>query len=103
VTKTLDQWIDGLAALGVPSGPVNTLDRVFADPQVLHRGMKVEVPYPGSETGSVSLIGNPIRFSETPVGYDRPPPHVGQHSDEVLAELGLDAAEIARLRDQGVV
>jgi crotonobetainyl-CoA:carnitine CoA-transferase CaiB-like acyl-CoA transferase len=102
--KSLDQWIDGLAALGVPSGPVNTLDRVFADPQVLHRGMKVELPYPGSETGSVSLIGNPIKFSETPVAYDRPPPHVGQHSDEVLGELlGLDAAEIARLRDAGVV
>ncbi len=104
VRKRLDEWIDGLAALGVPSGPVNTLDRVFADPQILHRGMKVELPYPGSEKGSVDLIGNPIKFSETPVAYDRPPPHVGQHSDEVLEEvLGLDAAEIARLRDAGVV
>lgn len=104
VQKSLDQWVEGLAALGVPSGPVNTLDRVFEDPQVLHRGMKVELPYPGSEKGTVSLIGNPIKFSETPVAYDRPPPHVGQHSDEVLGELlGLDAAEIARLRDAGVV
>src|SRR5690606_20289679 len=67
VQKRLDEWIDGLAALGVPSGPVNTLDRVFADPQVLQRGMKIELPYPGSEKGSVSLIGNPIKFSETPV------------------------------------
>lgn len=104
VLKTLDEWIDGLASLGVPSGPVNTLDRVFADPQVLHRGMKIDLPYPGSEKGSVSLIGNPIKFSETPVAYDRTPPHVGQHSDEVLSEvLGLDAGEIARLREDGVV
>ncbi|SMF48104.1 Crotonobetainyl-CoA:carnitine CoA-transferase CaiB [Tistlia consotensis] len=102
--KTLDDWVEGLAQIGVPSGPVNTLDRVFADPQILHRGMKIELPYPGSEKGSVSLIGNPIKFSETPVDYRRPPPHVGQHSDEVLSEvLGLDAAEIARLRDEGVV
>ena len=104
VRKPLDEWIEGLSALGVPSGPVNTLDRVFTDPQILHRGMKIEMPYPGSEKGTVSLIGNPIKFSETPVAYDREPPHVGQHSEEVLGEvLGLDAAEIARLRDAGVV
>jgi len=101
--KTLDQWVDGLSEIGVPSGPVNTLDRVFADPQILHRGMRVAMPFPGSEKGEIEVIGNPIKLSETPVEYRRPPPRVGEHSAEVLAELGLSAEEIAALRDQGVV
>lgn len=101
--KTLDEWVNGLAELGVPSGPVNTIDRVFADPQILHRGMKVSLPFPGSETGTVDLIGNPIKFSETPVAYRRPPPHVGEHSEEVLREFGLSEDEIVELRDSGVV
>ncbi|MDF2095784.1 CaiB/BaiF CoA transferase family protein [Aquibaculum arenosum] len=101
--KTLDEWVNGLAELGVPSGPVNTIDRVFADPQILHRGMKVSLPFPGSETGTVDLIGNPIKFSETPVAYRRPPPRVGEHSEEVLREFGLSEDEIAKLRDKGIV
>ena len=101
--KTLDEWVNGLAELGVPSGPVNTIDRVFADPQILHRGMKVSLPFPGSESGTVDLIGNPIKFSETPVAYRRPPPRVGEHSEEVLREFGLSEDEIAKLRDKGVV
>lgn len=103
LAKTLDQWVDGLSEIGVPSGPVNTLDRVFADPQILHRGMRVAMPFPGSEKGEIEVIGNPIKLSETPVEYRRPPPRVGEHSAEVLAELGLSAEEIAALRDQGVV
>jgi len=101
--KTLDQWVEGLSEIGVPSGPVNTLDRVFADPQILHRGMRVAMPFPGSEKGEIEVIGNPIKLSETPVEYRRPPPRVGEHSAEVLAELGLSAEEIAALHDQGVV
>ncbi|HLS68147.1 MAG TPA: CaiB/BaiF CoA-transferase family protein [Kiloniellales bacterium] len=101
--KTLDEWVDGLAELGVPSGPVNTIDRVFADPQVLHREMKISMPYPGTEKGEVSLIGNPIKFSETPIDYRRPPPHVGEHNEEILSEFGLPAEEIAALRKKGVI
>jgi len=104
VEKTLDTWVEGLSAIGVPSGPVNTLDRVFSDPHILERGMRIAMPYPESATGEVELIGNPIKMSETPVSYRRPPPKLGEHSDEVLRELlKLSDAEIAALKDKGVV
>ncbi|RDD62754.1 CaiB/BaiF CoA transferase family protein [Ferruginivarius sediminum] len=102
--KSQKEWVDGLSALGVPSGPVNTLDQVFADPQVRHREMQVQMPYDGSQGGKVDLIGNPIKYSGTPVTYRRPPPKMGEHTEPVLEELlGLDAAEIRRLREQGVI
>ena len=102
--KTKDQWIDGLASLGVPAGAVNTLDQVFDDPQVKHRGMQVQVPYEDSEMGHIDLIGNPIKYSETPIAYNRPPPKMGEHSDEVYRELlGLSDAELQELRDKGVI
>ena len=97
-------WVEGLAAIGVPAGPVNSLDRVFADPQVQARGMTQSMPYPGSRDGTVALIGNPIKFSATPVDYRYPPPRMGQHTDEVLAEeLGMESAEIEALRRDGIV
>ena len=102
--KTRDEWVQGLAELGVPAGPVNTLDKVFADPQIRHRGMRLTMDYPGVRGGEVDLIGNPIKFSQTPVDYRHPPPKVGEHSDEVLKELlDLDAEEITRLREAGVI
>ena len=102
--KTQSEWIEGLAKLGVPASPVNNLEQVFQDPQIQHRGMKVRVPYPGIEGGGVDLIGNPIKFSETPVEYRRHPPQVGQHTDEVLDELlSLRASDIKNLRDRGVI
>jgi len=102
--KTRAEWLDGLERLGVPSGPVNTLDQVFADPQVRHRGMRLGQPYPGAKGGQVDLIANPIKYSATPVDYRRPPPRLGQHSEEILRELlGLESEEIDRLRDAGIV
>jgi len=101
--KTSQEWLDGLAGLGVPAGAVNDLAGVFADPQVQARAMRVSVPYPDSPDGQIDLIGNPIKMSETPVTYRRPPPTMGQHTDEVLQELGLDAAELERLRKGGVI
>ncbi|MDX1710659.1 MAG: CoA transferase, partial [Rhodovibrionaceae bacterium] len=102
--KTQKEWDEGLAALGVPAGPVNTLDKVFADPQVQARNMQIRMPYPGSQNGEIDLIGCPIKMSETPVDYRHAPPTMGQHTEEVLGEmLGLDAAEIARLREAGTI
>jgi glutaryl-CoA transferase len=102
--KTQSEWLDGLAALGVPSGPVNNLEQVFADPQIRHREMRVRMPYPGIEGGAVDLIGNPIKFSETPVEYRRPPPKMGQHTDEVLGEsLGLSDSDLKDLKTRGVI
>jgi crotonobetainyl-CoA:carnitine CoA-transferase CaiB-like acyl-CoA transferase len=102
--KTRQEWVDGLSEMKVPAGSVNDLKQVFADPQIRHRGMEISMDYPGSESGEVKLIGNPIKFSATPVRYRHPPPREGQHSDQVLRELlDLDEAEIARLRGQGVI
>ncbi len=103
-SKTRQEWLEGLAALGVPAGPVNNLRQVFEDPQVQARGMQLEMDYPLAERGKIDLIANPIRFSETPVEYRLPPPRLGEHSDEALSDLlGLDAAEIARLRAAGII
>jgi crotonobetainyl-CoA:carnitine CoA-transferase CaiB-like acyl-CoA transferase len=99
-----EDWVQGLAKLGVPCSPVNTVDQVFADPQVRARGMQIAMPHPLAGKGTVDLIGNPINYSDTPVGYRRPPPYLGQHTDEVLRELlGLGDGEIAALRQDGVV
>ncbi|MCZ6524691.1 MAG: CoA transferase, partial [Alphaproteobacteria bacterium] len=79
-----------------------TIDQVFADPQIRHRGMRIELPH--AEAGSVSLVGSPMKFSRTPVAYDLAPPGLGEHSDEVLRErLGLGPEEIAALREEGIV
>ncbi|HLB81219.1 MAG TPA: CaiB/BaiF CoA-transferase family protein, partial [Dongiaceae bacterium] len=102
--KTQAEWVEGLAARGVPCSPVNNVDQVFADPQVQSRGMRIALPHPLAGSGHVDLIGNPIKYSATPVDYRRAPPTLGQHTDEVLREmLGLSAAEIAALRGRGVV
>jgi len=97
-------WLEGLERLGVPCGPMNTIDKTFADPQVRHRGMQIALPHPQAGDGAVRLIGNPIKLSDTPVTYRRAPPTLGQHTDEVLEEfLGLDAEQRARLRDRNLI
>ncbi len=103
VKKTQAEWVDGLAGLHVPCGAVNTLDQVFTDPQVVHRGMHLKMPYPGSESVEVELIVNPIKFSETPVDYRHAPPTCGEHTDEILQEFGLSPEEIAGLKDGGAI
>ena len=94
--RTRSDWLASLEAAKVPCGPINDLAEVFADPQVLEREMTVQMPHPLA--GSVRLVASPMKFSATPVQYRRPPPLLGEHTDEVLLELGLSEAEIAALR-----
>ncbi len=103
-TRPSAHWLEGLEALGVPASPVNDIAQVFEDPQVRHRGMKISMPHPLAGGGTVDLVGSPIKLSGTPVTYRRAPPTLGQHSDEVLAEvLGLDAAEREALRRDDII
>ena len=98
-----DGWIATLEAAGVPCGPINTIDRVFAEPQAEHRGLVVSQERPDLSE-AVRTVASPIRLSQTPVAYDRPPPALGADTDEVLAgRLGLSTDEISRLRDGGAI
>ncbi|MDQ2780685.1 MAG: CoA transferase [Pseudomonadota bacterium] len=94
-------WLAALEAAKVPCGPINNLAEVFADPQVQARGMTQPMPHP--LTDSLRLVASPMKLSATPPTLRRAPPLLGQHTDEVLAELEIDPAERARLRTLGVV
>ena len=101
-TRTTDWWLDQLNRKGIPCGPINNLDQVFANPQVQHRGMQFELDHPG--TGKVASVANPIQFSDTPIEYHQAPPMLGQHTDQVLFEvLGLDSNQIGRLRAEEII
>jgi crotonobetainyl-CoA:carnitine CoA-transferase CaiB-like acyl-CoA transferase len=102
VFKTTAEWVAALEQAGVPCGPINDLAQVFADPQVLARGLRVDVPH--SLGGTLPQVASPIRLSETPVEYRQAPPLLGEHTDAVLQRLlGMQAEQIAALRDAGVV
>ncbi len=98
-----DAWIGALEAAGVPCGPINTVDRVFAEPQARHRGLVVDQAR-ADLAETVQTVASPIRLSQTPVSYRHAPPALGADTETVLGEaLGLSADEIATLRQAGVV
>ena len=99
--RTRADWLAALEQAKVPCGPINDLGDVFADPQVLERGMRVPVQHPLTDT--LQLVASPMKLSKTPVALRQPPPLLGQHTDQVLAKLGLDAAERLHLRERGVL
>jgi formyl-CoA transferase len=100
-TRTTAEWVDALNQAGVPCGPVYRMDEVFADPQVGHLAMTAPVEHPA--LGQLDIVRNAVRMTGGPPTVRAPSPEPGGHSDEVLAELGYPAAEVARLRDQGVI
>lgn len=101
-TRTTREWVAALEAAGVPNGPINNIKQVFEEPQVVARGMKIELDHPVA--GKVPLVASPMRFSATPVDYLSPPPILGQHTEETLRTmLNLSPADIEHLRAEGVV
>ena len=100
--KTVAEWLQYCADADVPAGPVNSLDKVFADPQTQARGMRVEMPHPTAET--VQMAGTPLNLSATPTQMRLPPPLLGEHTDEILTNLlGLNRETIVDLRQSGVI
>jgi len=97
----VDAWVERINAAAVPCGPVLDLEQVFADPQVLARRMRVDLPHP--ELGTFSTTGLPVKLDATPGAIERRPPLHGEHTDEVLAECGLSEGEVAALRSQGAI
>jgi crotonobetainyl-CoA:carnitine CoA-transferase CaiB-like acyl-CoA transferase len=95
------EWVERLNEAGVPTGPVYSLDQVFTDPHILARDMLVELPHPA--LGTFKTTGLPLKWSRTPTRIERRPPLLAEHTHEVLEELGVSPAEIARLESQGVV
>jgi len=101
-TRTQGEWLAALEAVGVPCGPINRLDQVFADPQVRARGMRFDLPHRLS--GTVPQVANPVHFSATPVAYTQAPPLLGEHTSAVLSQrLSLSTESLADLAARGVV
>ncbi|MDQ6619217.1 MAG: CoA transferase [Pseudomonadota bacterium] len=95
-------WISTLEAVQVPCGPINTIDKVFADPQVQAREMRIDLPH--ARAGTLPSIAHPVRFGTAPIEYTHAPPLLGEHTDQVLEDLlGLDGHARDGLRARGVI
>jgi crotonobetainyl-CoA:carnitine CoA-transferase CaiB-like acyl-CoA transferase len=99
--KTVAEWLGLLKDLKIPAGPINDLAETYSDPQVVHRELVRTLNHPLG--GTVPQVTTPIKYSKTGLEYKIPPPLLGQHTDEILAELGFHQGEIKAFRDQGVV
>ncbi len=101
VGETRAHWLERLEAEGVPSGPINSYADALTDPHALARQMVVDLVHPGA--GPIKALGLPVKLSETPGAVDRPAPLLGQHTTEILTELGYTDAEQRALQDKGVI
>lgn len=100
--KNLDYWLAALNEAGVPCGPINTLDRVYAEPQVQHREMVMELSH--ANAAKVKQVANPIKFSETKVEYKKAPPILGEDTSNILtSQLGLSAEQLSELEKQNII
>ncbi len=101
--RTSQDWIESLSEAGVPCGPINSIDQTFAEPQVRHLGIATPMQHPAK--GDIKVVGQPVHLERTPQpgAVRKPTPELGQHTDEVLTELGYDRGRIDELRDAGVV
>ncbi len=101
VTRPAEYWLSMFRPLGIPCGPINHLDEALNDPHVQARGMVQTMQHPTA--GEIRVLGNPVHLSDTPVDYRLAPPTLGQHTDDILRELGYDDERIANLRKAGVI
>ncbi len=100
-TRPASAWLAALHAAGVPCGPIYTVDEIVEDPQVRAREMLVEIDHPSA--GRITIPGLPVKCSGTPGSIRRPPPRLGEHTAEVLTDLGVTADDVSRLRSRGVI
>lgn len=101
LTDTADNWVSKIHAVKVPVGVINDIGRALAEPQVLARDMLVSIPH--AQNPDFRMVGSPVKLSDTPVEYKRPAPMLGEHTDEVLSQLGLSAEELNALKDKGII
>jgi formyl-CoA transferase len=100
-TRTTAEWSALLNEAGVPSGPIYAMDEVFADPQVQHLGAAATVKHP--KLGEIRIVNQVVKLSRTPASVAHATPELGEHTDEILAELGFSTAELAGLRDRRII
>lgn len=100
-SKVLDDWLQELDKLGIPAAPINTIDRAFANPQVIARKLVENISHPSA--GEISLVASPLKIPNAPTKTRYPPPLLGQHSKEILMEYGYDSQQIKLLREKGII
>jgi crotonobetainyl-CoA:carnitine CoA-transferase CaiB-like acyl-CoA transferase len=106
LTETFAKWkradlLDALEKAGVPCGPINSIPEALEDPQLAHRGTLIEIDHPLA--GKVKQVANPIHFTEAPIVHDRRAPDLGEHTVEILRDIGMDAAAVEALKREGVI
>tara|TARA_E500000331_G_scaffold355317_3_gene410486 strand:+ start:3239 stop:4384 length:1146 start_codon:yes stop_codon:yes gene_type:complete len=102
--KTTEFWVETMEANSISCGPINDLKQVFADNHIVARGMKIDIEYPETGCEKITLINSPIKMSRTPTETNRPPPTLGQHTEEVLRELAdVNSEDILALQAENVI
>ena len=99
--KTREEWLEEMNNAGLPCGPVYTMEEVFTDPHIMHRGLVKEIDDP--KLGKIKQVPFPVRFSETPAEIQSPPPAMGQHTEEVLLSFGYSKEDVETFRKEEVV
>ena len=101
ITKTSDEWVEKLEKVGVPCGPINSIDKVFDDPQVKHLGIAQSIdtiPF-----GQTQLVGQPFNLSRSPSIMKQRPPEKGEHNEDVLLDLGYSSEELDELKSKNII
>ena len=102
--KTIKEWVEGLVKKNVPCGPINNIKKVFHDPQVKARKMKISMPHKKSKTKKINLIGSPLNFSKSPVKYKKTPPTLGQDTNQILRKfLNLSNDDLKNLKKKKII